>query len=168
MKKKQPVKTFNRLSHKSQHVTCQRAIIRGTQRAIAPDKNNGIMHGFLAITIIITSSPPKSFGKSASPPSWQRMHSSAACAICSMPTANQSNHYATSKPHRHTTHHPNDIISIHTLNYCDYFYRPTINWSEVVYGHFDPHFSPTTPIWVFPLPLASSQQAENDVMASPV
>ena len=39
-------------------------------------------------------------------------------------------------PLKKVIHHPNDIIIIHTLNYCDYFC--TINWSELVYGHFSP------------------------------
>jgi len=38
---------------------------------------------------------------------------------------------------------PDDIISIHILNCCDYFCM--INWSELVYGHFGSrHFSPLT------------------------
>jgi len=45
---------------------------------------------------------PKSFGNSALPPSRQRMHSSASCAIsCAMLTADESSHSAAGRVHPH-------------------------------------------------------------------
>jgi len=56
-----------------------------------------------------------------------------------MPTADESNHSAngTLHPHRTDTRHTttNDVIGVHTVNYCDYFC--TIERSELVYGHVD-------------------------------
>jgi len=57
-----------------------------------------------------------------------------------MPTTDESSHSAKNMLHPHHTEiwppTPNDIISVHTLNCCDSFC--TINWSKLLYGHFDP------------------------------
>jgi len=72
-----------------------------------------------------------------------RMHSSTACATCTMSTVDEFSQSADGTLHPHHTWPttPNDTICVHTPNYCDYFC--TINWSELVYGHFD--------TWTFPL-----------------
>ena len=49
---------------------------------------------FFYFIIFLNKSFPKSFGKSASPPSRQRMDSPAACASFAMPTVDESNHSA--------------------------------------------------------------------------
>ena len=54
----------------------------------------------LSYGLIIITSPPKVIWKEPRcHPSWQRMDSSAACASCALPTADEFNHSAASRLH---------------------------------------------------------------------